>query len=134
MEHGEISTNYKVSETLSNPTTLSLMVSTAVYNPTTISIRVADPILKTTDNSTIATKSINSVDSFCKKATHEIDCVTGFTAVRGETMNCLPPQFLPPSFAIQLQHMMQSSQKKDDMYGGCGLMKVCSVLPRQSNS
>ena len=29
----------------------------------------------------------------------------------------LTPQLLPPSFPIQLQHMMQPSQQKGDIYG-----------------
>ena len=81
-EHGEISTNYKVSKTLSNSVTLGLIASITVVNPTTVSTTAAYPT-PTTDNSTTATKSMNSdyfmwiANHFCKRATHEIDCVTG---------------------------------------------------------
>ena len=103
-EHGEISTNHKVSETLSNSATLGLRASSTVVNPTTtVSTTAAYPTPTTTDNSTTATKSINSdyflwiVNHFCKKATHESDGVIGFTAVRSATMNCnFNPTFLAP--------------------------------------
>ena len=81
-EHGEISTNYKVSKTLSNSVTLGLIASITVVNPATVSTTAAYPI-PTTDNSTTATKSMNSdnfmwiANRFCKRETHEIYCVTG---------------------------------------------------------
>ena len=81
-EHGKISTNYKVSKTLSNSVTFGLIASITVVNPTTVSTTAAYSS-PTTDSSTTATKSMNSdyfmwiANHFCKRATHEIDCVTG---------------------------------------------------------
>ena len=78
----EISTNYNVSKTPSNSATLGLRASITVVNPTTVSTTAAYPT-PTTDNSTTEIKSINSdyfmwiVNHFCKRATHEIDYVTG---------------------------------------------------------
>ena len=40
-EHGEISTNYKVSNTLSNSVTLGLIASMTVVNPKTVSTTAA---------------------------------------------------------------------------------------------
>lgn len=57
-ECGEISTNYKVSVTLSNSATLSLRASTIVVNPSTVSTTAVDPTPTITDNSATATKSI----------------------------------------------------------------------------
>ena len=48
IEHWEISTNYKVSVSLSNSTTLGLRASTIVVNPTAVSSTTAD--LTLTDN------------------------------------------------------------------------------------
>ena len=91
MGHGEISTNYNVSKTLSNSATPGLIASITVVNPTTISTTAAYPTPgPTTDNYTKATKSINSdhfiwiTNHFCKRATHEIDCVTGL-----QQLDCL---------------------------------------------
>ena len=81
-EYGEMSTNYKVSKTLSNSVTLGLIASITVVNPITLSTTAAYPT-PTTDNSTTATRSINSdyfmwiANHFCKRGTCEIDCVTG---------------------------------------------------------
>ena len=77
----------------------------------------------TTDSSATATdftKSINLdyflwiVNRFSKRATHDIDNVPGFTAVRNATVNCnfiLPSKYLLPSFPIQLQHTIQTSPR-----------------------
>ena len=43
MGHGEISTNYNVSNTLSNSATLGLIASIVVVNPTTVSTTAAYP-------------------------------------------------------------------------------------------
>ena len=83
-ECGEISTKYMVSKTLSNSVTPGLIASITVFNPTIVST-TATYIYPTpiTDNSTTATKLINSdyfmwiANHFCKRATHVIDCVTG---------------------------------------------------------
>ena len=67
-QHGEIPTNYKVSKTPSNSVTLGLIASITVVNPTTVSTTAAYPT-PTTDNSTTATKSMNS-DYFMWIANH----------------------------------------------------------------
>ena len=83
-EHGEISTKYKVSKALCN---LGLRASKIVVNPITVSTTAADHT-PSTDNFATVNKSINSdylmwiANHICKRVTYEIDCVTGFIAVR----------------------------------------------------
>ena len=99
--HGEISTNYKVSKTLSNSDTLGFIPLITFVNPTVFTL-AAYPI-PTTDNPATTTKSINSdyfmwiANRLCKRTTHEVDYVIGFTAVRSVIMNC---NFNPISTAL----------------------------------
>ena len=136
-ERGEISTDYKVSESPSNSAILGLIASETVVDLTMVSTTAADPTPTATDSSNTAIKSINAdyflwiANRFSKRTTPDSDCVPGFTAVRSATVNCkfnptttvltpiLPyPATTYDAILTTMINFQDALKQKGDTYGG----------------